>query len=57
MKITSEYDPNMMDKYYLIRAGISQYVWFDNYREALSFMLSGNIDPRFEQKVVSPATY
>jgi hypothetical protein len=55
MKITYEYNPNLMDNHYLVRAGVHQYVWFDNYREALSFMLSGNIDPRFEQKVVMPA--
>jgi hypothetical protein len=55
MKITYEYDSNLMDQHYLIHAGIGQYVWFDNYQEALSFMLSGNIDPRFSQEISSPA--
>ena len=55
MKNTSKFDSNLMDKYYLVRAGVNQYVWFANYREALSFMLSGNIDQRFSQEISSPA--
>jgi hypothetical protein len=55
MKITYEYSPALMSKYYLVHAGINNYAWFDNYQEALSFMLSGNIDPRFSQEISSPA--
>ena len=55
MKITYEYSPVLMSKYYLVHAGINHYVWFDTYTEAHSYLFSKLVDKRFSREIFNPA--
>ena len=53
--MTQEYNAALMDKFYLVRAGVNQYVWFRNYESARDYLLSPWVDARFSREVVTPA--
>jgi len=51
--ITENYSPVLMSKFYLVHAGINQYVWFDDYDSAFNYLLSPWIDSRFAKEVIT----
>jgi hypothetical protein len=53
--MTEQYSPALMSKFYLIRAGVNQYVWFDSYESAHKYLLSEWVDSRFANEIATPA--
>jgi hypothetical protein len=55
MLSTEQYSSNLMSNHYLVHAGINYYAWFENYDEALDFLLSKWVDRRIAREVYTPA--
>ena len=53
--ITQKYNPALMAKFYLVHAGISQYVWFRDYESARDYLFSPWVDARLSREVITPA--
>lgn len=54
--ITDYFSPSLMDKYYLVRASMYQYAWFNNFKDANDFLFNQDwLDTRFATNVFSPS--
>jgi len=54
MRTTSDYYSSFMNKYYLVRASMNEYVWFDYSEDAHDFLHSKWVDNRFATQVIAP---
>lgn len=57
MTRTKKYSPVLMEQYYLVHAGINDYVWFDTFDQAIDFLHSKWVDSRIATQVQIPVTW
>lgn len=57
MTRTEQYSPVLMEQYYLVHAGINDYVWFDTFDQAIDFLHSLWVDSRITTQVQIPVKW